>query len=85
MQASGGDWITWKRNSPYANHMSVVWERQTRSARSILPSLMQTHGSSLDEESLATLMAETEGVLNSRPFTALMIRPVVCPSLHQIF
>ena len=85
MQASGGDWITWKRNPPYASHMSGVWERQIHSARSILSSLMQTHGRSLDEESLATLMAETEGILNSRPFTALMIRPVVCPYLHQIF
>ena len=67
MQASGGDWITWKRNPPYASHMGGVWERQIRSARSILSSLMQTRGRSLDEESLATLMAETEGILNSRP------------------
>ena len=85
MQASGGDWITWKRNPPYASHMSGVWERQIHSARSILSSLMQTHGRSLDEESLATLMAETEGILNSRPLKALVIRPVVCPSLHQKF
>ena len=65
MQASGGDWTTWKRNPSYGSHMGGVWERQIRSARSILSSLMQTDGRLLDEESLATLMAETEGFLNS--------------------
>ena len=51
--------ITWKKNPPYASHMGGVWEHQICSAYSILSSLMQTHGRSLDEESLATLMAET--------------------------
>ena len=50
--------------------MSAVWERQIRSARSFLSSLMQTLGRLLDEESLATLMAETERILNSQPLTA---------------
>ena len=74
MQASGGDWITWKRNPPYASHMGGVWEHQICSARSILSSLMQTHSRSLDEESLATLMAETEGILNSQSLTTDNIR-----------
>ena len=65
MEASGGGWVTWKRNSPYASHMGGIWERQIRSARSIQSSLMQAHGRSLDEESIATLMAETEVILNS--------------------
>ena len=69
MQASGGDWITWKRNPPYASHMGGVWERQIHPARSILSSLMQTHSRSLDEESLAMLMTETEGMLNSQSLT----------------
>ena len=47
--------------------MGGVWERQIRSYRSILSSLIQTHGRSLGQESLATLMGETERVLNSRP------------------
>ena len=70
MQASGGDWVSWKRNPPSppdASHMDGVWERQIRSVCSILSSPMQTHGRSLDEESLAKLMSETEGILNSRP------------------
>ena len=69
MQASGGDWITWKRNPPYASHMGGVWERQICPARSILSSLMQTHSRSLDEESLAMLMTETEVMLNSQSLT----------------
>ena len=51
--------ITWKKNPPYASHTGGVWDGQICSAYSILSSLMQTHGRSLDEESLATLMAET--------------------------
>ena len=70
MQASGGDSITWKRNPPYASHICGIWECQIHSACSILSSLMQTHGRSLDEESLAMQMAETEGILNSRPLKA---------------
>ena len=31
--------------------------------------LLQTHGHSLDEESLQTLMAETKAVINSQPLT----------------
>ena len=87
MQASGGDWITWKSNPPYASHMGGVWERQIHSAGSTLSSQMQTHGRSLDEDSLAMLMAETEGILNSQPLTTatLVIQPVVFPCLHQIF
>ena len=38
--------------------MGGIWECQIRSARGILASLLQTHGHSLDGESLQTLMAE---------------------------
>ena len=74
MQASGGDWVTWKRNPPYSSHMDGVWECQIRSARSIYSSLMQTHSRSLDEESCATLMTETERILNSQHLTTGNIR-----------
>ena len=53
--------------------MGGIWERQIRSARGILASLLQTHGHSLDEESLQTLVAETEAVFNSRPLTVKII------------
>ena len=69
LQDHGGDWITWKRNSPAASHMGGIWEKQTRSARAILNSLLQTHGHSLGEESLKTLMTETQAIINSWPLT----------------
>ena len=28
MQASDGDWFTWKSNPPYASHKCGVWEHQ---------------------------------------------------------
>ena len=49
--------------------MGGVWERQIRSVRSILSSLMKTHGHVLDDESLRTLLTEAEAILNSRPLT----------------
>ena len=69
MQSLGGDLVRWIRNPPAASHMGGVWERQIRSARAILSPLLSTHGKSLDEESLLTLVAETEGILNSRSLT----------------
>ena len=56
----GSDYITWHRNPPSASHIGGVWERQIRSSRSILMSLLATHGRSLNDESLRTLFAETE-------------------------
>ena len=73
MEGIGGDWIKWHKNPPFASHMGGVWERQIRSARAILASMLKTHGKSLDNESLLTLMTEVEGILNSWPMTVEMI------------
>ena len=35
-------------NPPLASHMGGVWERQIRSARAILSSILKTHSTSLD-------------------------------------
>ena len=67
MQGQRVNWINWVRNLPAASHMGDVWERQIRSTCAILLSLLKTHGKSLGEESLLTLVTETEGILNSRP------------------
>ena len=69
VQSLAGDLVRWIRNLPAASHMGGVWERQVRSARAILSSLLSTRGKSLDKESLLTLVAKTEGILNSRPLT----------------
>ena len=65
----GSDYIIWHRNPPAASHMEGVWQKQIRSAQNILMSLLVTHGRSLNDESLRTLFAETEAILNSRPLT----------------
>ena len=51
------------------SHMGGIWECQIRTTRPILDSLLQTHGHSLDKESLQTPMTETEAIINSRPLT----------------
>ena len=63
----GGDWITLKKNPPAASYMGGIWECQIRSARKISNSLVPTHGHSLDEEFLQTLLTETEAIINSWP------------------
>ena len=59
-----------------ASHMGGIWERQIRSARNILASLLRTHSSSLDEESLNTLVTEGEAIVNSRPIVVETINDV---------
>ena len=76
MLTQGADWINWRKNPPMASHMGGVWERQIRSARSILSSLLKTHGQSLDDKSLNTLFTEVEAIVNSRPLTVETINDV---------
>ena len=63
---TGADWLIQSRNTPAANHMGGVWERQIRSARSILVSLLKNHSECLKDESLHTLTTEFESIVNSR-------------------
>ena len=69
LQRSQCDWIDFKMNVPAASHMGGVWERQIRTVRSVLNSLLASSGGQLDDESLRTLMCEVESVVNSRPLT----------------
>ena len=62
---NGTDWITWYKNPPGVSYMGGVWERQIQSARNILVALLKTHGQSLNDEGLRTLVAETEAIINS--------------------
>ena len=73
---SGTDWVKCHRNPPRASHMSDIWERKIRSARTILEALLKTHGSSLNDENLRTLITETEETINSRSLTVETLRDV---------
>ena len=75
----GGEWIWWKRNIPLASNMGGVWERQISTAPNILNSLLKTHGASLTDESLQTLLTEVEAIVNSRPLTTDVINDVTSP------
>ena len=57
LKENGSEWMIWKRSPPLSSNMRGVWERQIRSARAILNSLLKTHGSILSNESLQTLLA----------------------------
>jgi len=67
MNANGADWIEWKHNPPLASHMGGVWERQIRTVRSILFTMLRSHGESLNDESYRTFLTEAESIVNSRP------------------
>ena len=73
LKTHGTDWIVWKRNLPAVSHMRDVWDKQIRSARSILSALLITHGKNLGDESLRILMAEAEAVMNS---TSLIVETI---------
>ena len=49
--------------------MGGVWERQIRSVRNVLITLLHIHGKQLDDESLRTFLYESDPIVNSRPLT----------------
>ena len=69
-------WIHQKVNHPLASHMGSAWERQIKSACAILPSILKTHSTSLDDESLNTFFRAIEAIMNSRPLVVETINDV---------
>ena len=65
----GADWTVWEKNTPAASHMGGVWERQIRTVKGVLTSLIKSCPRALDEETLRTFLTEAEGIVNSRPLT----------------
>ena len=61
--------IEWKYNPPAASHMGGVWERQIRTVRKVLSSLLKEQV--LDDESLNIVMCQAENIMNSKPLTAV--------------
>ncbi len=65
--------IQWIFNPPAASHMGGVWERQIRSVRKVLTSILRNQ--SLDDERLETIFCEVESILNGRPMTPISENP----------
>ena len=59
----------WDFNTPTASHMGGVWERQIRSCRSILLSLLKNHSQSLNDKNCYTVLTEIETIVNNRPLS----------------
>ena len=63
------DWFQFRFNVPHASSMGGVWERMIGCARSVLTSLISTHGHTMDDELFRTLLTEAEAIVNSRPLS----------------
>lgn len=61
--------IEWRFNTPSAPHMGGLWERNIRSAKDHIYRVLGKQ--ILTYEELATLLAQVEAVLNSRPLCSL--------------
>lgn len=59
--------VEWIFNPPTGSHFGGVWERQIRSVRKLLKSILKEQN--VDDESLQTLMCEIEAIINDRPIT----------------
>ena len=71
-----------KFNFPRSSHMGGVWERQIRSIRRILSTLLHQSGTQLDDESLRTFCAEAAATINCRPLTVENLNdPMSAPPL----
>ncbi len=56
-------------NPPSSSHMGGVWERQIRTVRSVLTSILDQSSGRLDSSSLRTFLYEVMAIVNSRPLT----------------
>ena len=57
-------------NFPYASHMGGVWERQIRTVRSILTSMLAEKSCTVfDTSALRTFFCEITAIINSRPLS----------------
>lgn len=61
----------WETTTPSSSHMGGVWERQIRTIRSILNSMLKIHSPRLDSSSLRTFLYEVMAIVNCRPLTTI--------------
>ena len=57
-------------NVPDASHMGGVWERQIRTVRSVMSSVLTQATGRLDDASLRTFFYEAMSIVNNRPLTS---------------
>jgi hypothetical protein len=58
-------------NTPRASHQGGVWERQIRTVRNVLNSMLSLQKSSIDSTTLRTFMYEAMAIVNCRPLTTV--------------
>ena len=56
-------------NVPYSSHCGGVWERQIRTTRSILNTVLGQYKGRLDTSTLRTFLYEAMAIINNRPLT----------------
>ncbi|GAA6083978.1 uncharacterized protein LOC101884906, partial [Tachysurus ichikawai] len=66
-------------NPPSASHMGGAWERQIRTIRSVLTSILDQSSRTLDSSSLRTYLYELMAIVISRPITADLINDPTGP------
>lgn len=66
-------------NPPSASHMGGAWERQIRTIRSVLTSILDQSSNRLDSSSLRTYFYEVMAIINSRPLTAHLLNDPTGP------
>ena len=76
------DLVDFKMNVQSASHMGGVWERQIRSLRNVMATLLHHQRSQLDDESLRNFLYEAPAIVNSRPLTVGTLNdPLTSPPL----
>lgn len=73
--------IEWKFQPPLSSHFGGVFEREIRSVRKVLTSLLKEQPIKLNDEHLNTLLCEVENILNCRPLTELTDNVYDCDAL----
>nr|XP_021329350.1 uncharacterized protein LOC110439121 [Danio rerio] len=66
-------------NPPSASHMGGAWERQIRTIRSVLNSILDQSSRTLESSSLRTYLYEVMAIVNSRPITTQLLNDPTGP------
>ena len=65
--------VEFKFNVPHASEQGGVWERQIRTVRKTLKSVVEFSNARLDDSSLRTLLHEAAYIVNSRPLSSVSV------------